>query len=176
VPEWGSAALLELAVPPSSRPSTSSSSASKQDAAAAWTVQIPLHLRYLPPNRNASGLEAVAAPWPVVFWACRGEEGAKMAASPFDRVNLGYEGLFGPKTMFYHVPPASNSSGGRLVEEIQVPVLDLDQAWYVEWGTVVAVALGTLWVCWKLFGIVRRDVVAAKKVEGKGEGEGKKVQ
>jgi len=99
-----------------------------------------------------------------------------MAASPFDRVNLGYEGLFGPKTMFYHVPPANSSSGGRLVEEIQVPVLDLDQAWYVEWGTVVAVALGTLWVCWKLFGIVRRDVVAAKKVEGKGEGEGKKMQ
>lgn len=165
VPEWGSAALLELAVPLSSRPSSSSSPASKQDAA--WTVQIPLHLRYLPPNRNASGLEAVAAPWPVVFWACRGEEGAKMAASPFDRVNLGYEGLFGPKTMFYHVPPANSSSGGRLVEEIQVPVLDLDQAWYVEWGTVVAVVLGTLWVCWKLFGIVRRDVVAAKKVEGK---------
>lgn len=144
VPEWGSAALLELAVPASPSSSNSDSDSASHSRSSSppnpgpddWTVRIPLHLRYLSPNANASGLAPVAAPWPAVFWACRGEEGAKMAASPFDRVNLGYEGLFGPKTMFYHVPPAaanvSSEVGARLVEEIRVPVLDLDQAWYVE--------------------------------------------
>ncbi|KAF2811037.1 PIG-X-domain-containing protein [Mytilinidion resinicola] len=145
ISQWGSAALLELAIPPQHNGTPQSGD---------WEVSIPLHLRYLPPNHNKSGLESSTAPWPVVFWACRAEEGSKMAVNPFDRVNLGYDGLFGPKTMFYHVPP---TDVGGLVERIEVPVLDLDRAGYVEWGTVVAVVLGVAWVCWRLGVVVWRD-------------------
>ncbi|KAF2490460.1 PIG-X-domain-containing protein [Lophium mytilinum] len=159
VSQWGSAALLELAIPPQH-------DSAPQDGD--WEVSIPLHLRYLPPNHNKTGLESSATPWPVVFWACRAEEGSKMTVNPFDRVNLGYDGLFGPKTMFYHVPPADV---GGLVERIDVPVLDLDRAGYVEWGTVAAVVLGVAWVCWKLGVVVwsdyKKDTVASREKEGK---------
>ncbi len=57
-----------------------------------------------------------------------------MAVNPFDRVNLGYEGIFGPKTMFYHLSPspAANASAGdavgmeTLVKAVRVPVLNVD--------------------------------------------------
>lgn len=73
-----------------------------------------------------------------------------MNTNPFDRVNLGYDGLFGPRTMFYHLQPASG--GGSLLEEIKVPVLDLEgsKMRWVESGTVAMVVLGFLWVCLKL--------------------------
>lgn len=61
-----------------------------------------------------------------------------MAASPFDRVHLGYEALFGPKTRFMHVEPETKV-GGELVEWIDVPVLDTRGAAWVETGTVGAV-------------------------------------
>ena len=77
-----------------------------------------------------------------------------MSVSPFDRVNLGYDGLFGPKTMFYHLAPGAGGDGGRLVEKLAVPVLDLDRSGLVERGTVAVVVLGVLWVCWKLWGVV----------------------
>ena len=56
-----------------------------------------------------------------------------MSSSPFDRVNLGYDGLFGPKTMFYHIPPERESV---LVETLEMPVLYLDRAAWVEYGTI----------------------------------------
>ena len=78
-----------------------------------------------------------------------------MNTNPFDRVNLGYDGLFGPRTMFYHLQPASG--GKSLLEEIQVPVLDLEgsKMKWVESGTVTTVVLGFLWVCLKLFAAIR---------------------
>ncbi|KAL9093282.1 MAG: hypothetical protein Q9165_004023 [Trypethelium subeluteriae] len=166
ISRWGSAVLLELAhpsVPLSSTAEggTSADAGAQSDAevvaAAAgedWTVSIPLHLRYLEPRANASGMSAVDVPWPVVFWACAAEEGTKMRVNPFDRTNLGYDGLFGPRTMFYHVPPvAQATAAAALVERVPVPVLDLGGARYVELGTVVAVVVGFAWVVWKLLAV-----------------------
>lgn len=150
VDTWGSSVLLALS-PPSSTPGNK-----KEE----WTAQIPLHLRYLPPSSGTKGLTEVGIPYPVVFWACTADEGSKFPNNPFDRVNLGYEGLFGPRTMFYHVTPqvagptdtfsSGNDSGGRLMNALTVPVLDLDRAWYVESATAAVVLLGFGWVVWCL--------------------------
>ncbi|OBT49640.1 hypothetical protein VE04_10037, partial [Pseudogymnoascus sp. 24MN13] len=84
---WGSSLLVELAPPPPSEES--------------WTAEIPLHLRYLLPNE--SGYSSTSLPSPVLFWACEADEESKLEGNPFDRVNLGYDGLFGDKTLFYHL-------------------------------------------------------------------------
>lgn len=83
-----------------------------------------------------------------------------MNVNPFDRVNLGYDGLFGPRTMFYHLQPraageGSGNGNGSLVEVVRVPVLDTRRAGWVEGGTVAVVLVGVLWVCWKLVGVLR---------------------
>lgn len=135
---WGSSLLLELAPPDPDSPS-------------AFTAQIPLHLRYLPPA--SSGQSKLEVPYPVLFWACVADEGSKFPINPFDRVNLGYDGLFGPKTMFYHLSPAE----GSLVNEISVPVLDSDKSGYVELGTAGVVLLGFAWVMWSLWGVWKRE-------------------
>ncbi|KAF2142789.1 uncharacterized protein K452DRAFT_357874 [Aplosporella prunicola CBS 121167] len=187
VPQWGSAALLELAPPAPAHDyydsTTPASEAAHADADAEavhdLVVSVPLHLRYLAPAHNVSGIRAAALPAPVVFWACAADEGAKMAASPFDRANLGWDGLFGGRTLFYDVPPAGwvgklgvgtrgvGEGSGRagvgegkananatLVQHVPVPVLDLDRAAWVEAGTVGAVLLGAAWVAWTLWGAV----------------------
>ena len=81
-----------------------------------------------------------------------------MNMNPFDRVNLGYDGLFGPRTMFYHLQPASG--GQSLLEKIQVPVLDVygSGMMWVEPGTVTTVVLGFLWVCLKSLAVIRRTL------------------
>jgi hypothetical protein len=152
VPQWGSAALFQLAIPPSSP--------SKSDE---WEVSIPLHLRYLPASEKSH--TSVPLPWPAVFWACRAEEGAKMAANPFDRLHLGYEALFGPKTRFMHVPPSNRT--GNLIAYIDVPVLDLGakSAKWVEAGTIGTVVVAFLGLCWVLFAGLGKG--KAKKVEKK---------
>lgn len=138
ISKWGSTLLVELAPP-----TLESSSPSE------WHASIPLHLRYLPPRFN--GTSSVSIPWPIVFWACPNDEGTKMSTNPFDRVNLGYESLFGQRTMFYHLQPtAMSDSGGQLVENLQVPVLAQGWDGYVEAGTVGCVFLGVLWLIWKL--------------------------
>ncbi|KAK8167255.1 PIG-X [Phyllosticta citribraziliensis] len=162
VPAWGSIALFELRDPASAAPSTKTeTNGSEEDV---FDVTIPLHLRYQPPNRNASGLADAQLPWPVVFWACPADEGTKFPTNPFDRTNLGYESLFGPRVMFYHVPPAAASEAAgvsaatkhqQLVETVKVPVLDLDKAAHVEWGTVLAVLVASAWLLWKLAGVVK---------------------
>ncbi|MCJ1256631.1 protease B nonderepressible form [Lignoscripta atroalba] len=140
VQKWGSAMLVELAPPPSSPVSESGP----------WYADIPLHLRYLAPA--AGGATQVDVPWPVVFWACTAEEGNKMNVNPFDRVNLGYDGLFGPKTMFYHLEPDTNNTNGHggLIEHLDIPVLDTASAPWIEKGTVIIVVVGLLWVLSKL--------------------------
>ncbi|GME29002.1 PIG-X/PBN1 domain-containing protein [Neofusicoccum parvum] len=175
VPQWGSVALFELAHPvphpDSEEASKSSPSAADDDDGedADFEVTIPLHLRYLPPAQNASGLVDASLPWPVVFWACKAEEGTKMSVNPFDRTNLGYDGLFGNRVMFYHVPPAADVADvdGGLVETLKVPVLDLDRAWYVEYGTIAAVGLAMAWLLFKIGGVVRESGFGrGAKVEG----------
>lgn len=146
VEKWGSTVLLELATP---RPGG-------KEKDQTWDVTIPLHLRYLEPT--VGGTSPIRVPWPVVFWACTADEGTKFLVNPFDRVNLGYDGLFGPRTMFYHleVQPLN----GMMVEELDVPVLDTTAAGsaWVESGTVLAVMLGFIWVLWKLWPAVTAEI------------------
>ncbi|KAF2208174.1 hypothetical protein CERZMDRAFT_49659 [Cercospora zeae-maydis SCOH1-5] len=168
VKQWGSAALFELASPTST-----------QDSNGNWTVTIPMHLRYLNATASETGHTTINVPWPIVLWACEAEEGLKMSTNPFDRVNLGYDGLFGPKTMFYHVP--ANPGNERLVEQLHVPVLDPTQAAWVPLGTLLAVVIGFAWVCWKLFsgtGAMRaaENQSATAKDASKQSIEGKKIR
>jgi hypothetical protein len=141
LPLWGSSLLLELSPPASSREEE-------------WAAEIPLHLRYLLPNEH--GYQNTSIPNPVLFWACTAEEGSKFTVNPFERVNLGYEGLFGPRTMFYHLSPESVGGLGdseRLVNVLSVPVLDLEKSTYVEMGTAGVVLAGFAWVVWCLWGV-----------------------
>lgn len=148
---WGSSVLLELA-PPSSPKSAS------------FMAQIPLHLRYLEPNAGKGGLEQTEAPYPVLFWACTADEGSKFPINPFDRVNLGYDGLFGPRTLFFHLSPKASVGEESLVNKLEVPVLNLDKSSLVEIGTAAVVGLGFFWVLWVLFGVWRRSGHSSNKV------------
>ena len=144
VEKWGSAILIELAPP-------TPGSKAMQDS---WSADIPLHLRYLRPSE--SGIAFANIPWPVVFWACTADEGSKMSVNPFDRANLGYDGLFGPKTMFYHLDPAvsKHNSTSVLMERLSVPVLATGSSAWIEVGTVTVVVSGFLWVLWKLLQVI----------------------
>ncbi|KAF2430467.1 PIG-X-domain-containing protein [Tothia fuscella] len=139
---WGSAVLFEIVTPPSAKESLE--------------VTIPTHLRYLSPidSRTAQGLRSLLIPYPSVFWACNAELGSQFSTSPFDRTNLGYDGLFGPKTVFYYFNPSGPVNGSGLANFLDVPVLDLNRtgAGMVEWGTVFVILVGTAWVCWSLMG------------------------
>ncbi|TDZ87592.1 Protein pbn1 [Colletotrichum sidae] len=132
---WASAVLLELAAP-----------AAEKDAE--WTAEVPLHLRYLKPADG--GYTDLEVPYPAVFWACSSEEGTKFPSSPFERVNLGYDALFGPRTVFWHVEPRPSASGARLTSSVRVPVLEAGQSGWVRVGTAAAVVLGFAWVFWKI--------------------------
>ena len=150
VPKWGSAVLLELAPPRST--SSPRTAGTVDQPGSFWHADVPFHFRYLPPSQG--GLASVSVAWPIVFWACPSDEGTKMNTNPFDRVNLGYDGLFGPRTMFYHLQPASD--GKPLLEDIRVPVLDLQgpKMKWIESGTVMMVILGSLWVCLSLLAVI----------------------
>jgi hypothetical protein len=149
VPLWGSSVLLELSPPPRSH------EPSPDTELREWTAQIPLHLRYLSPNTGHSGLANLSVPYPAVFWACTADEGSKFPINPFDRVNLGYDGLFGPRTLFYHLSPKPWEEGAnaRLVSKLSVPVLDLEGAekWYVRTGTAAVITVGFAWIVWRLW-------------------------
>lgn len=149
---WGSAMLLELSPPAiDGQP---------------WTVEVPLHLRYLTPAEE--GYQHKQIPYPAVFWACNAEEGTKFPVNPFDRVNLGYDGLFGPRTVFWHVDPKPET-GGSLSNDITIPVLDTAKAGWVNAGTAAVVMLGFAWVLWKLFGVytqVASSTTASTPVKG----------
>lgn len=95
-----------------------------------------------------------------------------MGINPFDRVNLGWEGLFGPRTMFYQVHPGDEDV--YLYEKVTVPVLQLDEkeglfrSKTIELGTVAVIVLGFLWVLWKL-GLVVSSSSGKKSKQGKTE-------
>lgn len=93
-----------------------------------------------------------------------------MSTNPFDRVHLGYEDLFGPRTMFYHLRPeprvaSGNNAAEALVESVQVPVLEAGWDVGVEWGTVGVMLLGFMWVVVKLVGTI---TVLGWRNEGRG--------
>jgi len=154
---WGSSILLELA-PPS--------------AAEDWTADIPLHLRYLPPSEE--GYLDLDVPYPTLFWACTAEDGTLFPNNPFERVDLGYDGLFGPRTVFWHLNPrpAPGASSDRLVSSLLVPVLQIGNEKWIELGTSAAISLGFAWimVCLVLVNWGSRDV------GGKRAGHVKKTQ
>ena len=108
-----------------------------------------------------AGYRDLSIPYPALFWACRADDGLKMATNPVDRVNIGYDGLFGPKPLFYHVPPVAAGNGeegrnggvGELMAGVRVPVLDQGRAGWVEGVTAVAVLAGCAWVGWKVWGV-----------------------
>ena len=85
-----------------------------------------------------------------------------MNNNPFDRVNLGYDGLFGSRTMFYHLQPTNRAR--NLVAELKGPALDLDgpNVSWVGYGTVIIVLLGFSWVCLILVRVVLRDLRIGK--------------
>lgn len=139
VSKWGSTILMELAPPAATDTKRSPGS---------WNAEIPLHLRYLPPS--SGGKTMLSIPWPTVFWACHAEKGTKMSVNPFDRVNLGYDGLFGPRTIFYHLQP-DIPAGSMLTESMEVPVLDSRHVAWVENGTVAAVLIAVVWVMVRLW-------------------------
>ncbi|EGE79844.1 pbn1 [Blastomyces dermatitidis ATCC 18188] len=182
---WGSSLLLELATPPSSNTHKSTHGNRNDDNDNDWQVTIPLHLRYLHPS--PSGYRNISVPWPVIFWACTPEDeereesaadgrGKMMAINPFDRVRLGWDGLFAPGTLFYQLHPdtAASTDGdahvhlgaerGMMVEKIQVPVLRiddgndgglLDNVRSIEMVTLVVVVFGFLWVLRSLGRVVK---------------------
>lgn len=151
VNQWGSASLFELAVPRES---------ALQVGGRYWDVQIPLHLRYLKALADStSSYRDLTLPWPIAFWACEAEEGLKMTNNPFDRTNLGFDGLFGPKTMFYHVPPA----GQEIVLKVTVPVLSAKHSLLIQNLTLATVMIGFCWVLFSLFAPTRRQLKAGKK-------------
>lgn len=183
---WGSSLLLELSPPKT-----------KYSHTQPWTAEIPLHLRYLLPSDT--GYSNVSIPSPVLFWACTAEEGTKFSINPFDRVNLGYDGLFGPRTMFYHLTPVGDMSGlkagsaGKVAKAkspaetrqaigsdgymtVQVPVLNLTYADWVESVTAGVILLGFGWVMWKLFVVWRTVGYGRIRVMGGDKKEGKKRQ
>lgn len=156
VQKWGSALLLELATP----------EAKAGQSTASWNVTVPLHLRYLEPAEG--GTQEAEIPWPIVFWACTSDEGTKFTVNPFDRVNLGYDGLFGPRTMFYHLEPQVLQDQ-RLVETLRVPVLDPGRTSFgaAELLTMALVIGGFLWVGWMVVREISRDIGKQDKEEKK---------
>ena len=139
VSPWGSAALLELATP----------SLDTKRGDNSWTVTVPTHLRYVPApslEQERQSTSPLFVPHPSIFWACTADQGLKMSTNPFDRINLGYDALFGPKTIFYHVPPASETLNFTL--DVEIPVLDpvAARAGHVELGTLVVVIMGFAWI------------------------------
>jgi hypothetical protein len=98
-----------------------------------------------------------------------------MGVNPFDRTNLGWDGLFGPRTMFYQLHPESK----HLVSSVEVPVLKLTgegmfNAKNVELGTCVAVVLGFLWVLWRLVRVAWSSGISSESRSAPSDGHDKK--
>ena len=96
-----------------------------------------------------------------------------MSTNPFDRLNLGFEGLFGPRTMFYHLTPHTDSGTQNLIERLEIPVIDAEKSANTETGTVVIVMLGTIWLVAKLVRILSKGTTCScertgiRMIEGK---------
>ncbi|KAJ5716360.1 Protein pbn1 [Penicillium malachiteum] len=159
VNRWGSTWLFELATPAENEFTTERSD---------WTATIPLHLRYL--NPSDSGYRSAHVPWPVVFWACSAEDHeVGMGLNPFDRTNLGYDTLFGPRTFFYQLHPDAD----RLVETVDVPVLHLKEGEgyfhtrNIELATTIVISLGFFWILWRLLRVAWSSGVGANNTPNK---------
>jgi hypothetical protein len=99
--------------------------------------------------------------------------------NPFDRQHLGYDALFSPNTIYYHFEPRANAAekAASLVSSLDVPVLNLNEARWVEAGTAVAVVMGTAWVMWKLVMVLLRaaDMSGVRRTSTEAAATKKKV-
>ncbi|KAH7041096.1 PIG-X [Microdochium trichocladiopsis] len=143
---WGSSILLELKPP---QPTTDQP----------WTAEVPLHLRYLAPTPG--GYQTISIPYPALFWACEAEQGIKFTNSPFDRPHVGYDSLFSAETLFWHIDPQPERTN-LLTNDINVPVLNTEQATWVNAGTTLVVMLGFGWILWKLVWVAQRSGLSSK--------------
>lgn len=151
--QWGSSVLLELSPPHQE----GKKHAHERGEGGEWTASIPLHLRYLAPA--SGGYSTIAVPYPAVFWACEPAQRGSVVfpPNPFEKNHLGYDALFGGDTAFWHVAPKPVAGkSGLLVNEVRVPVLDVDKAGWVNAGTAAAVLVGFAWVVWKIVGVWTR--------------------
>ena len=151
---WGSNVLLELNPPNTSEETL-------------WTVEVPLHLRYL--NPSESGEVKTEIPYPAVLWAC--SAGENFHNNPFDRLSVGFDELFEPETTFWHVTPKP-VTGNRLMNPVAVPVLKEEGAAWIGIGTTLVVGLGFAWVLWQLTLVLIRSSksqTSIKKIEAKKE-------
>ncbi|KAH7182796.1 protein PBN1 [Fusarium flagelliforme] len=146
---WGSSILVALAPPDSGLEQS-------------WSVEIPLHLRYLKPS--ASGQAEIEVPYPAVFWACSSTE--ETLESPFDRLHVGYDDLFPRNTVFWHIDPQPEG-GSRLMNRVTVPVLKDEGVGSIRSGTAIVVALGFGWILWKLVSVMLKSdkALAGPKTE-----------
>jgi hypothetical protein len=150
---WGSSLLLTPAVPDSVANSSSP-----------WEVTVPLHLRYLPPS-NTTSHEEVTLPYPIIYFACPAEadSAAKFPVNPFDRVHLGYDGLYGPLTTFLHLTPQPPAGSDKLTLPLSVPVLHAPNdgiltPYVIELTTLVTISLGFFWITAKLWPGLKREL------------------
>ncbi|KAJ4264828.1 protease B nonderepressible form [Fusarium torreyae] len=144
---WGSSILLGLAPSDSSREQP-------------WNAEIPLHLRYLKPS--ASGQTEIEVPYPAVFWAC--SAGEETLENPFDRLNVGYDNLFPRDTVFWHINPQPEG-GSRLVNRVTVPVLKDEGVDSIRSGTAIAVAIGFVWILWKLVSVMLKKEKTPARIQ-----------
>lgn len=152
---WGSSVLLELKPP------------APGQGDEAFTAEIPLHLRYQAPEHG--GQRPLEVPYPAVFWACPAEDETGFTSSPFDRVNLGYDSLLDPQTLFWHLEPKPVPGSSRLMLGGQVPVLDLERSGSVAAVTAAVVLAGFAWVAWKLAVVYSKTGCGAPPPAGDGE-------
>ncbi|CAI4218789.1 unnamed protein product [Parascedosporium putredinis] len=112
----------------------------------------------MPEYKTLNGTEV---PYPSVFWACKAEGEASFTDSPFDRANLGYDRLFAPRTVFWHVEPrpdpSTAASHATLVTKLRVPVLAVEKSSWVEAGTALTILVGFGWVLFSLFFAARNS-------------------
>jgi hypothetical protein len=118
------------------------------------------------PNNN------LEIPYPSLFWSCPdADAGLDMIRNPFDRRDLGFDGLFPPATLYYHIPPQSPNSGkagGKLSETLVVPTLQKESAGWVAVATAVVVVVGFGWVLGRLvFGAGKETKAKAEKEKQK---------
>jgi len=150
-PDWvvrscGSVALLQLALP----------KGQNTNHEGEWDVSVPLHLRYVNEPRSsadAANERGIEVATPVVFWACEAAEGVSLSNNPFDRTNLGYDNVFGPHTVFHHIPQAYSAE--EAVLRLKVPVLAESTGEVVQSGTLLVVLIAFAWVCWQLLATFR---------------------
>ena len=140
VKTWGSNMLLELRRPPNTE---------QHPYTPLWQVRIPFHLRYKAPTSH--GKSEIAVPWPVVFWACNAEAETDFSVNPFDRIDLGYDTLFDPHTVFYHIPPSPGIIGDstKMITSLDIPSADLTSvgSMPLEFITLSVIMLGFLSIC-----------------------------